>query len=324
MYEFTITDAEAGRKLSTLLSNTHGMSRRLLRKVIQTDGVLCNGTPVMLSYIVKAGDHIGVQFPDEDTTVVPEPMPLHVCYEDDNIVVVNKPAGVLTHPSARERTGSLLAGVAAYLQPYGLVPHSIHRLDKFTSGAIMFAKHAHGHHLFDAALRHDLVHRNYVAIAFTPTHPPLSQWVTFEDFIAQDPNKPSRRIVGDETSGQLAITHMCPIARVGDVSICVFRLETGRTHQIRLQMAARGMPLVGDRDYTYAYSGHPPTKASTFHERMLPHQALHAYQLVWRVRVTDAPTSAYAKPADLLEELWSMLGGGPSLHALVQSKAALS
>lgn len=321
MYEFIITDAEAGRKLSTLLSNTHGMSRRLLRKVIQTDGVLCNGAPVMLSYIVKTGDRIGVQFPDEETTVEPEPMPLHVCYEDDNIVVVNKPAGVLTHPSARERTGSLLAGVAAYLQPHGLVPHSIHRLDKFTSGAIMFAKHAHGHHLFDAALRNDLVHRNYVAIAFTPMRPPLDEWMRFEDFIAQDPNKPSRRIVGDEQNGQLAITHMCPIARVGDVSICLFRLETGRTHQIRLQMAARGMPLAGDRDYTYAYSGQPATKASTFHERMFPHQALHAYQLVWRVRPTDEPRSAYAKPADLLEELWSMLGGEPSLHALVESKA---
>lgn len=318
LYEFTVSDAEAGRKLSTLLSNTHGMSRRFLRKVIQTDGVLCNGAPVLLSYIVCSGDKIQVVFPAEDSNVEPEQMDIEICYEDDNIVIVNKPAGILTHPSARERKGSLLAGVAGYLAARDLVPHSIHRLDKYTSGAIMFAKHAHAHHLYDAALRNNWIHRHYVALAFTEDSPPLHTWQTFQDFIAQDPNKPSRRVIGNETNGQIAITHMCPIARIAEVSVCVFRLETGRTHQIRLQMAARGMPLVGDRDYTYAYSGRTPTRSAAYYEKMLPHQALHAYELVWRVRAQDELSKVYAKPAATLEELWSLLGGSPSLDALVR------
>lgn len=321
MYEFIVEEAQAGRKLSSLLGTTHGMSRKFIRRVIRENGISRNGQPVLLSAVVEEGDRIQVQFPVESSSVQPEKMPIQICYEDVNVLVVNKPAGILTHPSAKEKTGSLLAGVAHYLAPAGLIPHSVHRLDKFTSGAILYAKHAHAHHLLDVAMRSNQVHRQYVALAYTPSDIPIGSWHTLEDYIAQDPNKPSRRIIGNSDNGQLAITHMQAVARVGDICAYRFRLETGRTHQIRLQMASRGLPLVGDRDYTYDYSGQPGNRSTRYCEKMLPHQALHAYQLTWQAKNMAEPICVYAKPAADLEEIWALIGAKATLHELLEDSA---
>lgn len=319
MYEFIISEKLAGRRLSSILSTTHGMSRRFIRRVIAENGLQCNGEPVLLSQVMKYGDHVTIELPEETSNVVAERMKLDICYEDADVVVVNKPAGILTHPSARERTGSLLAGVAAHLEPQGLVPHSVHRLDKYTSGAILFAKHAHAHHLLDVALRNNQVHRRYVALVYSSSPLQLNEWQKLEDWIAQDPSKPSRRVIGSPENGQIAVTHMAPLMNIGSVYLCVFRLETGRTHQIRLQMASRGMPLLGDRDYTYAYSGQADTEVSRYYEKVMGHQALHAYELTWNTQRDEGEQTVCAPVSDQLEELWMLLGGKLSIDETVRS-----
>lgn len=318
MHEFIVTESEAGRRLSSVLMKSRGVSRRLVRRVIANDTFYLNGQAVPLSAQVSVGDRITFAMPESEQNVLPEEMPLDIRYEDDDVIVVNKPAGVLTHPSSRERSGSLLAGVAYHLQRQGRTPHAVHRLDKYTSGAILYAKHTHAHHLLDQALRDGQVHRKYLALAYVSADVVLGEWMRFEDLIMQDPTKPSRRVIGRDGEGDLAVTYAKPIHQVAHMALFKFRLETGRTHQIRLQMASRGMPLVGDRDYTYRYANMEDlAQRATYYERVYPHQALHAYELSWKVKVDDALRRASANPSAQLEEFWALSGGGKSLSAYV-------
>lgn len=314
-----------GRRLSTVLMSTLGLSRRLLRRIIREDGFFLNGQPVRLSAIVRRGDLISWQLPDESPSIAPEQMPLDICYEDEDVMVVNKPAGILTHPSARERTGSLLAGVAYYLQKTGQTPHAVHRLDKYTSGAILFAKHAHAHHQLDRALRHGLVHRKYVALAYVQNDIPCGVWLHLVDDLAMNPEKPSRRIVVPEGKGERAITHALPLARTGHMVLFAFELETGRTHQIRLQMASRGMPLVGDRDYPYSVARKPDLAGRAgYFERVFPHQALHAYQLSWQLGENGPRKKSWARVPDAMERLWSLSGGTDTMEQWCERAAVAS
>ncbi len=287
------------------------MSKRLLRHLIDHDGVKVNGRSTYLTSRVLVGQSIEIILPQETSAIAPESIKLDIRYEDDEVLVVNKPSSVLTHPTAHERSGSLLAGVASYLQPLGQVPHCIHRLDRDTSGVVMFAKHAHTHHVFDVALRAGKVHRAYVALVYCSKMPELqandSGFFTLNLPIAGDPNHPSRRMISPD--GQVAITHFRIWDWVGKVAIVQLILETGRTHQIRLHMASVGLPLLGDRDYTMAFSAQPIPKDADSYRKMMARQALHAYNLTWTHPVTDETVHVSAPIADDMVELWTELGG---------------
>ncbi len=311
MYTFEITERLAGRKLGSILQSEFKMSRRLLRHLIDNDGVKVDGQTMYLTARVSIGQSVTILLPKETSHILPEKMNLDIRYEDDEVIVINKTKGVLTHPTAHERSGSLLAGVMHYLGEDGEIPHSVHRLDRDTSGVVMFAKHAHSHHLFDLALREGKMHRSYVAMVYCPELPNLDKdevgFSTISLPIAGDPNQPSRRVISEE--GQPAITHFKILDKVGKAAVVELVLETGRTHQIRLHMASIGMPLLGDRDYTIAYSGRPAPRDAESYRKMMMRQALHAYALAWTHPITKQKKCVTAPVADDMVELWSELGG---------------
>jgi 23S rRNA pseudouridine1911/1915/1917 synthase len=306
-YEFTIPEAWHGRKLKSLLQSELKFSTRLLRSMAPYEGVLKNGQLAYLNQPVSEGDKILVQLPREHSDIPPEPMDLDIRYEDAEVIVINKPPGMLTHPTARERTGTLLAGVAYHLQGQGAVPHSVHRLDRDTSGVVMFAKHAHIHHLFDIALRNDKMHRAYCALVWHDQAfdiGEVGEWRTIDLPIGMDPNRPSRRII--TASGQRAITHYRVLGRTEHISAVHIRLETGRTHQIRLHFSAMGMPLVGDPVYGAGSQQNPSTAALPI---PFERQALHAVHLTWEHPVTHQTQTATAPVASDIRRLWVALGG---------------
>jgi 23S rRNA pseudouridine1911/1915/1917 synthase len=324
MLEFQVNDKQSGRMLKNLLRSDYQISSRLINKLLRIEGITRNGKVAHLLQTVNKGDVIKVMLPREESEVQPENMTLAVRYEDDEILVVNKSPGMLVHPSAKEREGSLLAGVAAYLQPKGLVPHSVHRLDRDTSGLVMFAKHAHAHHLFDVALRKGNMHRAYCAIVhLADDGPGMRDWQAIQLPIGQDPGQPSRRIISAD--GQRAVTHVRVIANVGPIGIAQVVLETGRTHQIRLHLASIGMPILGEPHYRWHYSMQPTaasedTLENTF-DRLtagLSRQALHAYRLEWKHPVTKQTQVVLAPLADDLKRYLSEEGMTESAWTLVR------
>lgn len=333
-YTLTVDQGGAGRTIKSLLQSKLKVSTRLLRQLPGQGIVTRNGEPTRLNERASEGDIINIMLPIETSDIVPVPMDLDIRYEDEEILVVNKPAGVLSHPTARERLGSIQSGTRAYLAKEGRVPHAVHRLDRDTSGLLMFAKHAHVHHLYDDALRRGLLHRVYMAIVEIgedADHKGLitrDTWHTVQLPIAEDPTKPSRRVVDE--SGQPARTDyrvlsLLPLPIHGHatrqpkaVALLQLVLWTGRTHQIRLHMSTIGLPLVGDPDY--------PRRAGDGTETSgwspLKRQALHAIQLGWEHPLTGHPHVVSAPPPPDLRSVWRRAGGADSDFSLLLTDTA--
>lgn len=303
--EWIVKENEQGRRLQSILEKSLGVSHRLMRTLRDENRVCVNGRFMKFYEQVYQEDHIEVILPEESASVQPEALPIDVCYEDPYILVINKPAGQLSHPSARERNKSTLAAAGHYLLSEHLVPHCVHRLDRDTSGLLLLAKHAHIHHLFDLLVRNHQLKRSYMAICYFPSHLSLHQWYTIQSRIAQNPERPSKRIVQEEM-GQEAITHFFILAKTQQAALVQLELETGRTHQIRLHMASVRMPLIGDRDYGQLSLN---DDESSFYTKMASRQMLHAYQLAFFHPVLEKSVCVTAEPRSEMIELWEWLGG---------------
>lgn len=332
-YSLVVDESGAGRVIKSLLQSQLKVSTHLLRQLPGKGQVTRNGDPTRLNERAAVGDIINIMLPIETSEVVPLSMALDIRYEDREILVVNKPAGMLSHPTARERLGSIQSGLRAYLSAQGRVPHAVHRLDRDTSGLVMFAKHAHAHHLYDDALRKGLLHRVYVAIAEVDldiaSEGVLVQntWHTVQLPIAQDPAKPSRRVI--ESDGQYARTDYRVISvlhpnkdssredGLRPIALLQVVLFTGRTHQIRLHMSSNGLPLLGDPDY-------PKPCESTVRRTAwtpLKRQALHAIQLGWEHPLSGHQHVVDAPPPPDLRSVWRRAGGQDSDFSALQTDA---
>lgn len=287
---------EAGDRLDAFLSEQFAdLSRSRIQKLISQEQVVLNGVVcASKKVLVQAGDRIQVTIPDaEPLELQPEPIPLDILYEDNELLILNKPAGMVVHPApghthgtlvnallwhCRTETGtSTLSGIGGVQRP-GIV----HRLDKDTTGAIAIAKSDRAHMQLQQQFQAKTARREYLGVVYGA---PKTESGTVDAPIGRHPvDRQKMAIVPEDKGGRRAVTHWQIEERLGNYSLLKFALETGRTHQIRVHTTHIGYPIVGDPLYGSGRSIGVN----------LPGQALHAWRLQLQHPVTGDTIAAIA------------------------------
>lgn len=275
------------RVLLRHLRDEKGVSRNRIQEWINRGDVSINGAPPpRAAWRVQAGDDIRVRVALIPARLKPqaEPLAIDVLYEDDDLLAVNKPAGLVVHPSFRNTSGTLINGLLARAQhwPAGATPALLGRLDKQTSGLVLVTKRPSVQSSLQRAMAANRIEKDYLAIVDGKPSPPRG---TIDLALDRDPWD-RRRVTVTDRGGQPSVTKYERLATTTRHSTVRCRLITGRTHQIRVHLAARGWPIVGDKTYG---------KPSSF-----PRQALHAWRLRFRHPRTSQEMSLEAPlPADM-------------------------
>ena len=249
MMNYTIRESDAGSTVSSYLRG-QGFSGRILASLKKIPGAFClNGRPVFASHILCCGDILSVSLPEtrESSPVTPVPMDLHILYEDDCLMVINKPAGVPVHPSQGNHGNTLADGTAWYMsqkpEPEPFVFRAVNRLDRDTSGLILVAKNRLAASVLSSRAGSHSLHREYAAIVCGRTDPSG----TVSAPIGRKEGSVIERTV-DPVHGESAVTRYVTLAYRKDADLSFLRLllSTGRTHQIRVHMNHIGHPIPGD------------------------------------------------------------------------------
>ena len=248
---FTVEAASAGTRLDIFLGGLPGIaSRQMARRLILQGAVTLNGRDGEPSSRLKAGDRIAYLLPPpEPSPLAPEKAPLRVLFEDSALIVLDKPSGVAMHPGPGHPQGTLvnfllahcgdLSGIGGVLRP-GIV----HRLDKDTSGVVVAAKHDSAHQHLAAQFKAHSVHRQYEALVMGKV--PQNAGTIDLPLARMRSNRFKRAVV---EGGSRAVTHWRVLRRWGAITKLALRLETGRTHQIRVHLSHQGWPVLGDPLY---------------------------------------------------------------------------
>jgi 23S rRNA pseudouridine1911/1915/1917 synthase len=269
----TIDDETEGARLDKALSfSLPETSRTYLQKLIEKGMVSVNGDLcVSKKYPVKKNDELVVNLPEpEALNVLPENLNLKIIYEDDDLLVIDKPKGMVVHPAAGNLSGTLVNGILYHCKNQlstinGVIrPGIVHRIDKDTTGLLMVAKNDLSHHSLAGQLSAHTITRGYMAIVYNNFAEDQGR---IDAPIGRDPANRLRQKVTDLNAKE-AITNYKVIERLGKYNLVEARLETGRTHQIRVHMAHKGHPLLGD--YVYGPKKNPFA---------VDGQLLHAYLL---------------------------------------------
>lgn len=265
-------------------------SRSKIQLAADSGNILVNGNPVKSNYKVKPGDEISIvmDFPKRELKIIPEDIPLNVVYEDDQLIVINKPAGLVVHPGHGNYSGTLVNALAWRYKDLPLFkstdprPGLVHRIDKNTSGLLVVAKTEQAKTHLARQFFNKTTRRQYVALVWGRLREPEG---TIEGNIARSQaNRQVFAVYEDGESGKPAITHYKLQEELGYVSVVQCQLETGRTHQIRVHMKYIGHPLFNDE----VYGGDKILWGTTFAKyrqfvqncfKLLPRQALHAKTL---------------------------------------------
>lgn len=297
---FTIKQEESSVRIDRYLAEQcPEFSRSYLQKLLKEQKVTADGRPVKANYKIQSGAEIQVEIPDmEVPDIRPEDIPLDILYEDEHLLVVNKPKGMVVHPAAGHTEGTLVNAVMAHCGDNlsgingVLRPGIVHRIDKDTTGALVICKEDAVHRDLAEQLKEHSIKRRYRAIVQGNLKEDEG---TIEGPIGRHPTDRKKMAINYK-NGKDAVTHYKVLERFGQYTYIECRLETGRTHQIRVHMTSIGHPLLGDT--VYGSSKNP------FH---LQGQTLHAMILGFRHPVTgeyiefEAPLPDYF--LKLLEKL---------------------
>lgn len=298
-YQFGLDDPEDERLDKWISEALEGLSRSFIQKCIKEDKVLVNGTPQKASYRLKTDDEIVFSIPEAaQPDITPEDIPLSILYEDDDLLVIDKPKNMVVHPAPGHYSGTIVNAVMYHCQNDlsgigGVMrPGIVHRIDKDTTGSIIICKNDKAHLSIAAQLKEHSITRKYRAIVCGIIR---DEEGSVDAPIGRDPQNRKRMAVNHK-NGKSAVTHYRVLQRFKNYTYIECQLETGRTHQIRVHMTSIGHPLLGDTLYG--------TGRSPFH---LEGQTLHAMVIGFQHPSTGAYVEVTAPLPDYFEHLLKVL-----------------
>jgi len=246
-------EVHSGLRIDRYLSECcQDLSRSYLQKLIRENEVLVNGNPVKSNYKICLKDVISLNIPDAvEAEIVPEPMALDILYEDRDIILINKPKGMVVHPAAGHVSGTLVNGLLYHCRHElsginGILrPGIVHRIDKDTTGVLIACKTDTAHNVIATQLKEHSITRKYYAVVHGVIH---DEEGTVHAPIGRHPIERKKMSI-NEKNGRDAVTHFRVLERFRQFTYIECRLETGRTHQIRVHMASIRHPILGDLLY---------------------------------------------------------------------------
>ncbi len=295
MKEFIVKDDEVGKRIDSYLSNKDNeISRVAVQRLIKNDKILVNGKSTKASYKVQKNDSIKVEEEKpKEISLKPQDIPVEIIYEDKDIIVVNKPKGMVVHPANGNPDGTLvnslmsickdsLSGIGGEIRP-GIV----HRLDKDTSGVIVVAKNDKAHINLSEQIKNHEVEKTYIALVKGVVK---ANEATIDMPIGRSTK--DRKKMAVTKTGKNAITHFKVIKRFHNYTLLEVKIETGRTHQIRVHLSQIGYPIVGDTTYSNGKN-----------EWGIKGQCLHAKSLKFKHPITGKEMFLEAKMPEYFEEV---------------------
>jgi 23S rRNA pseudouridine1911/1915/1917 synthase len=307
IFEYTVPETCFNQRVDKILGELCSeYSRSQLQKWLKAGDILVNGKVLPAKEKLKGGEHIIIRTtPIQRSDFEPENITLDIRYEDEYLLIINKPAGLVVHPAAGNWSGTLMNGLLAHNDTQNELPRAgiVHRLDKDTTGLMMVAKDLRAHHALVEALQEREISREYQALCCGE----LIAGSTIEGFIGRHPRERKKMAVLND-GGKWAVTHYRIEQRMVKHALLRVHLETGRTHQIRVHMASIHRPLVGDKTYGGRLripSGLSQEKCDAL--RKFPRQALHAAKLTLNHPITGEVLSVECEMPDDMKELLAIL-----------------
>ena len=277
---------ETNERLDKYLASVTDLSRTLISKMIDNEYILVNNKTTKSNYKIKPNDIINIdETYQENTDIIPEKIDLDIVYEDDDIIIINKPSGMVVHPGNGNYTGTLVNGLMYYTNSLSdlngeVRPGIVHRIDKDTSGLIIIAKNNKTHEILSEYFQNKTIKREYIALIKGELN---TNSATIDAPIGRSETDRKKMAVTAKNSKH-AITHLTVLKRYKGYTLVKLKLDTGRTHQIRVHMSYIGHPVYNDPVYTndkcsefgqflHSHSMtfiHPTTKQEMYFETELP------------------------------------------------------